>query len=232
MKQLTLDVGLAAGPRLSNFWPGSNGAALQHLQQWLQAVVSGAASAQTPLYLWGPAASGKTHLLQAAGEFLREHGVDAAHDVGWLDATPATVGAYSERWQLVVLDDVQDYDVAQQQTAFNWFVNAQAGQRAVLAAGRLPPTQLLLREDLRSRLSAGHTFALQTLDEAACREVLRQSAQRRGLVLRDEVMDYLLHRFSRDLGSLMSLLDAMDSYSLQTQRAITIPLIKSMMDEL
>jgi DnaA family protein len=52
----------------------------------------------------------------------------------------------------------------------------------------------------------------------------------RGLVLGDEVLDFMLTRFSRDLGSLMELLDLMDGYALQTRRAITIPLIKTMMD--
>jgi hypothetical protein len=36
----------------------------------------------------------------------------------------------------------------------------------------------------------------------------------------------------RDLGNLMQLLDQLDTYALQTQRAITIPLIKSMLETL
>lgn len=56
--------------------------------------------------------------------------------------------------------------------------------------------------------------------------MLRQSADARGVFLGDEVMDYMLTRFSRDLGSLMELLELLDGYALQTQRAITIPLIK------
>ena len=50
------------------------------------------------------------------------------------------------------------------------------------------------------------------------------------LVLSDEAMDFILSRFSRDLGSLMQLLDQLDAYALQTQRVITIPLIKSMLE--
>jgi DnaA family protein len=73
-------------------------------------------------------------------------------------------------------------------------------------------------------------FGLKPLDEAERRNVLRQAAQERGLALSDEVMDFMLHRFSRDLGNLMELLTLLDGYALQTQRAITIPLIKSMMD--
>jgi DnaA family protein len=60
--------------------------------------------------------------------------------------------------------------------------------------------------------------------------VLRQEADARGIFLSDEAMDFILNRFSRDLGNLMQLLDQLDGYSLQTQRAITVPLIKSMLD--
>jgi DnaA family protein len=44
-------------------------------------------------------------------------------------------------------------------------------------------------------------------------------------------MDFMLKRFSRDLGSLMELLDAMDGYAMQSKKAITVSLIKAMMNE-
>ena len=98
-------------------------------------------------------------------------------------------------------------------------------------SGSLPPADLPLRDDLRSRLGWGHVFQLHALDEAARRAVLRQEADARGIFLGDEVMDYMLSRFSRDLGSLMQLLNQLDAYALQAQRAITIPLLKAMLEE-
>ena len=62
--------------------------------------------------------------------------------------------------------------------------------------------------------------------------MLRQEADARGVFLSDDAMDFILSRFSRDLGNLMQLLDQLDAYALQTQRAITIPLIKSMLENL
>ena len=59
-----------------------------------------------------------------------------------------------------------------------------------------------------------------------------EQADERGVFLSDEVMDFMLSRFSRDLSSLIQLLDQLDRYALQTQRAITIPLVKSMLDNL
>ena len=62
------------------------------------------------------------------------------------------------------------------------------------------------------------------------RAVLRRQAGVRGLTLGDDVLDYILKRFSRDLGSLMALLERLDRHALRTQRALTIPLLKDMLD--
>ena len=85
--------------------------------------------------------------------------------------------------------------------------------------------------DAFGRLGWGHVFQLQALGETERRAVLRRAADDRGVFLGDEVMDFMLRRFSRDLSSLMMLLDQLDSYALRTQRAITIPLIKSMLED-
>lgn len=228
MKQLALDIGLATGPSLDNFHAGPNVQVLQHLRL---AVGDGAAPrAPVPTYLWGGEGSGKTHLLKASYEALRSQGAS----VGWLDPSVAVPSAFDERWSAVLLDDVQLYDTQQQAAAFNWFVNAMnpmsGAPRWVLAAGTLSPAQLPLREDLRTRLGWGHLFELQLLSEAQRRTVLRQQAGERGIVLADEVMDYMLKRFSRDLGSLLQLLEHLDSFALRTQRAVTIPLLKTMLE--
>ncbi|MDB5941303.1 MAG: DnaA ATPase protein-like protein [Ramlibacter sp.] len=222
MKQIALDIGLATGPTLSSFFAGPNEPALRHLQLWS----GNPTRSPVPTYLWGASGSGKTHLLQAVRQSLREEGASA----GWLDPSVHEPPEYDPAWSVVLLDDVQLFTAVQQHAAFNWFVNAQTHQRGVLAAGLLPPADLVLREDLRTRLGWGHVFHLQVLGEPERRAVLRQEADARGVFLGDEVMDFMLTRFSRDLGSLMALLGQLDGYALQTKRAITIPLIKSMLE--
>jgi DnaA family protein len=224
MKQIALDIGLFAGPTVANFCAGPNLAALRHLELWLAATIS--TRSPVPTYFWGPRGSGKSHLLKAAREALREQGAR----VGWLDASVHEASPFDESWAAVVFDDVGLYTAAQQQLAFGWFVHAQTYLRPVLAAGALAPVDLRQREDLRTRLGWGHIFGMMPLSEPERRAVLRQAADDRGVFLGDEVMDFMLTRFSRDLGSLMELLDLLDGYSLQTKRAITIPLIKSMME--
>lgn len=231
MKQLALDIGLASGPTLARFFPGGNEAVLQHLRLWVgHGNQAGSSRSPVPTYLWGVAGSGKSHLLKAVREALREQGAL----VGWLDPDSTDLPDFDERWAAVLMDDVHLFSTPQQAVAFNWFVNATSPAsgtpRWVLAAGELPPADLPLRDDLRSRLGWGHVFQLQPLDETERRAVLRQEADARGVFLGDDVMDYMLNRFSRDLGSLMQLLDQLDAFALRTQRAITIPLLKTMLE--
>lgn len=224
MKQLALDIGLTPGPTLADFFAGPNEAAVRHLQLWVG--IGQTVHSPVPTYLWGESGSGKSHLLQAVSAALREQGAR----VGWLQPNMDEPPEFDERWSAIVLDDVERYTAVQQHAAFNWFVNAQSLQRGVVAAGALPPADLPLREDLRTRLGWGHVFHLQVPSEAERRAVLRKSADARGVMLSDDVLDYMLHRFSRDLGSLMELLEQLDGYALRTQRAITIPLIRSMLE--
>ena len=226
MKQMALDICLHSVPSLESFFAGPNTAALQHLKLWTAAQMP----SPVPTYLWGESGSGKSHLLKAAHAALKSHGLS----VGWLDAHTSLHVPFDESWTAVLMDDVHLFNLEQQAMAFNWFVNALTPKsglpRWVLAAGALPPADLKLRDDLRSRLGWGHVYALQVLNDSERRAVLRQEADSRGLFLSDDVMTYMLTRFSRDLSSLMSLLDHLDQFALQTQRAITIPLIKSMLE--
>ena len=226
MKQIALDIGLATAPAFSNFFAGPNQAALSHLQLWSGSPLR----SPVPTYLWGEPGSGKTHLLKAAVAALQTQGAR----VGWLDASSTEPLEFNDSWSAVILDDCHLYTAVQQQAAFNWFVNAVSsgdGQpRGVLAAGSLPPADLQLRDDLRSRLGWGHVYELHALTEPERRGVLRAQADARGIFLSDEVISFVLSRFSRDLSSLMQLLDQLDGYALQTQRAVTVPLLKAMLE--
>ena len=226
MKQIALDIGLASDPSFANFFSGPNEGAVEHLRLW----ADNPRRSPVPTYLWGEEASGKSHLLKAVSETLRGQGASS----GWMDASMLEPPEFDESWAVIILDDCHLYTVAQQCVAFNWFVNAlnaaDGNPRWVLAAGNAPPADLRLREDLRSRLGWGHVFALHALSEIERRAVLGREADDRGVSLSGEVMDFMLTRFSRDLGSLMQLLDRLDAYALQTQRTITIPLISSMLE--
>jgi DnaA family protein len=96
-------------------------------------------------------------------------------------------------------------------------------------AGSAAPSALKLREDLRTRLGWGLIFQTHVLGDDEKIEALQQAAQARGLVLSSDVLPWLLNRFYRDMPSLMALIDALDAYSLETKRAVTLPLVRELL---
>lgn len=216
MRQLPL--ALQAPPSFSfdNFLPGDNAVALAHL--------AGLTPGSPPVLLWGGAGVGKTHLLRA----LAQRWMEAGHQVGWYDPNTSLPWDLPRQPSLLLLDDCQAFDAGQQHAAFALFV-ATAGQGiAIVAAADAPAVDLVLREDLRTRLGWGPSFALHHLAEDAMRAALRREADRRGLLLNDEVLDHLLTRFERNLGGLMRLLDRLDGFALASKRAISLPLLRQM----
>lgn len=241
MKQLILDLAWDPLPPFAGFMPGDNAAVVAHLreQAWPGA----------PIYLWGPAGSGKTQLLRELQARAAAQGLVAQ----WFDASTPAPWTLADDASLVLLDGAEQWDADQQHAAFTLFVEAASRVGSVPAAasdaaatppssgarlgvqfasaGRLPPVDLAVREDLRTRLGWGPVHAVRPLAESETRVALQQEARRHGIVLGDEVLDYLLTRFARDLKSLMHLLHRLDGFALAEKRAVTVPLLKRMLNE-
>jgi DnaA family protein len=221
LKQIALDLGLETGPSFERFFPGSNQEVLSCLEKTV------AEKSPIPVYLWGPESSGKTHLLQSVQTAFNE----VNQTIGWLSSEIDNLQPFHPQWSAIVMDDVHLYGPALQQHAFAWFIHATQNNTVIVSAGNAPPMNLSLRDDLRSRMGWGQIYALHPLNDNDCRIAMQKAAKTRGFDLPADVLDYLLLHFSRDLGSLMQLLDMMDKYGLETQRAITIPFINAMMQE-
>jgi DnaA family protein len=219
MRQIPLPIAAREAPAFDNFLPGANAPALAHL------LVLGAQAA--PVYLWGVSGSGKTHLMHALARRFEDQGLRT----GWFSAADPAPWPCADAWSLIAIDNCDALDADQQHAAFTLFVEAATRGVLVIASGRVPPVDLALREDLRTRLGWGHVFAIQPLSEPEARAALRREADRRALFFSDDVMDHLLTRFARDLKHLMALLDRLDEFSLATKRAITVPLLKQMLAE-
>lgn len=219
MRQIPLPIAALPAPAFDNFLPGANAPAIAHLE----ALAANAA----PVYLWGVSGSGKTHLMQALVHRFEDQGSHA----GWFSPADPAPWPSDEAWALIAIDACDGLNAEQQHAAFALFVDAATRGVPIIASGRVPPVDLPLREDLRTRLGWGHVFAIQPLGEPEARAALRREADRRALFFSDDVMDYLLTRFARDLKHLMGLLDRLDQFSLSTKRAITVPLLKQMLAE-
>ena len=220
MKQLPLTISPLSQPTLDNFVAGGNSAVMDHLRRW-PAAMPGVAP---PLYLWGAAGCGKSHLLR--GLAARVAATEGA--CGWFDALDAGPWLLQTTWSLVVIDRCEALSAAAQHAAFVLFTEAQTHGVPLAAAGTLPPADLPMRDDLRTRFAWGHVFAVQPLSEQDTCTALFNEARRRGLELSTEVSNYLMSHFPRDLSSLMALLAALDAHGLATQRRVTVPLVRDL----
>jgi DnaA family protein len=199
------------------------------LRDLVAAVAAG--NATDWLYFSGPAGAGKTHLLIGACAVAREAGSDAVYlPLAVMAGRLEDALKGQERAALFCLDDLDAVAGRREdEVALFHFHNAAraAGARLLYAAKSMPGALALELPDLRSRLEQCTRIALEPLDEAGRREVLRQRAARRGLELDDAVLEYLFRRVGRDLGTLSAQLDSLDKASLAAQRRLTVPFLKS-----
>ena len=212
MRQLILDLLPEAPPSLDNFVAGVNGEVLSSFAAWLAP-----GNRETSLMLWGESGAGKTHLLRASAG----HYCDACAD--------PDLAMIDESMLLHAVDNVEALSGVGQIALFNLFNRLRGSGGRLLTSARQPPLQLSLREDLRTRLGSGLIYRLQTLSDGEKIDALTTQARARGLYLSPEALDYLLARAPRDMRSLCSFLEALDRYSLEHKRAITLPLLREVL---
>ena len=160
------------------------------------------AASERCVYLWGAPGSGRSHLLQAAQD---------------ADAT------------LHAVDDVERLDPAAQTALFDRYNDAARTERRILVVGDTPPAQLLLREDLRTRIGQSLVFEVVPLTDEERLAALHAHAHDRGMRITDDVLLHIARRVGRDMSTQMAVLNALDRYSLEQKRALTLPLARAVL---
>jgi DnaA family protein len=220
--QLPLHIGLRDSATFANYFPGPNAQLLHCLEQGREPFV----------YLWGAGGSGKSHLLQAACHAASETGAGTAYlPLADLVRMSPDLLEGLEQMGVIAIEDIEtvagnrEWEVA----LFNLYnrVREQGGRLYVAGSG--PPASLgLTLPDLVSRLSWGPVFQLEPLSDEEKLRALQLRAKGRGMVLPDEVAEYLMKHTERDLHNLFELLERLDRESLAAQRKLTIPFVRDL----
>ena len=219
MKQLLLDWGATRPQTLENFVVAKNQELASVLRQISQTAAAGRTAQQ--VLIWGEAGAGKSHLLRALGMHTAA--------ISLTPSSPAESLQWSADHLLYLIDDCDRLNPAQQQALFHLINQVRDNGGVLVATAKQAPLQLDLREDLRTRLGWGLVYQVHGLSDEEKIDALSQSAAARGLSLSAGVVPYLLTHFRRDMQSLSTMLDALDRYSLETQRPITLPLLRELL---
>ena len=211
MRQLALDLTAPPAPGFDNFVAGRNAEVIAHLCSAIDR------SGERFIYLWGEPGCGRTHLLKAVAA---KAGIDATYVACVVNS------AFDDEAPLLVTDDVDQLGADAQVALFNRYNALREQGGGLIASGRVPPVQLLLRADLLTRLGWGLVVQVHALSDAEKALALAQHARALGFTLPDEVIAYLLTHAPRDMGGLFAMLDALDRHSLENKRAVTVPLVR------
>jgi DnaA family protein len=231
--QLSLPIGLKDTESFASFISGQNVQACSYLKQ-LFAEREGKKVNNWLTYLFSDSGMGKSHLLYAtcqqaelAGETCIYLSFNEKHHM----SPDVLIGL--ENYRLICLDDIQELqsESAWQIAVFDLINRVKEQSNSCLViTGDQPPQQLSLElPDLVSRLSWGTNFQLYSLTDQQRQQALIVKAQHRGLNMSKDVARYLVNHWQRDMPALIDSLNILDEQSLQQQRKLTIPFVKSIL---
>lgn len=232
--QLSLPIGLKDTESFASFIPGQNLQACNHLRELFSQLENKKVN-NWLTYLFSDSGLGKSHLLYATcqqAEIAGESCIYLSFNEKQHMSPDVLIGL--EHYRLICLDDIEKLqgESAWQIAVFDLInrVN-ELNSSCLVITGNQPPKQLTLElPDLISRLSWGTNFQLYSLNDEQRKQALIVKAQHRGLNMSKDVANYLVTHWQRDMPALIASLDILDEQSLQQQRKLSIPFVKSILE--
>lgn len=230
LHQLPLRLRLQDDALFQNFFVGPNQQLLQILMQFATHQF-----AETFIYCYGNRGAGCSHLLQACCHAANQLG----HSIFYFSLrdhenyTPQVLDEL-ENVSLICIDDVDVVmrNVIWEESLFHCYNRVREKNRRLLLSAHCPPKQLLCKlPDLQTRLSGGLALEVIDLNDEEKMHALQMRADNRGFALSDEVAQFLLRHYSRNMHDLLSILDTLDHASLIAKRKLTIPFVKKVIVE-
>ena len=226
-QQLVLNIYLDNAATFDNFYVGNNAILLKALHDMVRG------EGEPFVYCWGEVGVGRSHLLQACCHVSSQINKASVYIPlsRFQELTPEVLIGL-EAMSLVCLDNIDavlgnsEWELA----LFHFYNRLRDANRKLLISANNPPQYLLCDlPDLASRLSSGLVFQVLSLDDEQKLAALQLRAKLRGFVLSEKVGKFLLHHKARDFSSLFSLLEKLDRVSLEQQKKLTIPFLKTVL---
>ncbi len=228
IQQLALDLGFEHNlSTFDTFITGDNAEIISILKNLANKPLNKAPSRM--IYIWGGAEVGKTHLLQSVHSKLKQKddfSVYLTHKNN-LDNF-----YFYDKPCCYCIDDVHMLNPEQQIAVFSLINEIRNYPKSsIITCGNLAPKYLDMREDLRTRLGWGLIYQIKELNNSNKKIAIINNAKYRGINLNSEIADWLLNNSYTDMNSLMDVLNALDTYSLQQKKPVSLFMLKRMLQE-
>lgn len=225
--QLALNISLRDGVSFENFYPAQTSIEIIALLKQLQIKPT-----FQSYWLWGAQGCGRSHLLQACVQHAGHAGLGAlylpCHDM--LSMDPESLLQGLDDFPLIAFDDVDALAGNKVwELALFEFYNRMVDKNQILlfsAQSTVADVGFSL-PDLASRLAWGPCYHLHRLSDEEKLAALQLRARTRGMAMAEDVAKYIMSRSSRDFAQLMTVLDTLDSATIEAQRKLTVPFVRS-----
>ena len=192
------------------------------------AVAENPGKVYNPLFIYGNSGLGKTHLLLAIGQAIREKNPSVR--IGYVkgdDFTNQMVKSLREHTEeefrqryrhvdLFLVDDIQFISgkVAVQQEFFHTF-NAiyEGGHQIVITSDRPPMDMAALEDRLRSRFEGGLMADIQPPDLETRIAITQNKAQALGLLLSNDVIEYISEKITANIRQIEGVINKITALS-------------------
>ncbi|MEL6848504.1 MAG: chromosomal replication initiator protein DnaA, partial [Bacteroidota bacterium] len=201
-------------------------------------------TAYNPLFIFSGVGLGKTHLLQAIGNQIKELFprkavlyVSSERFINqFVEAVrKGTVNDFMTFYQMIdvlLVDDIQFLSGKEktQENFFHVFNHLrQSGKQIVLASDRPPHEIEGMEERLLSRFKWGLNASLQMPEYGTRKQILQTKMYQNGIELPDEVVDYIAHNITSNIRELEGALISLLAQSSLNRQEVDIELTRSML---